>query len=67
MELLASRGVALKDAVDLMIAQMKGTLQTVQLRNGRLVTIQSSAKEQLAALHDYYRMTGMLACPRCGY
>jgi len=66
-ELMASRGVALKDAVDLMCAQIRGTLQRVRLRNGRLVTIQSSAKEQQAALNRYWRMIGMLVCPRCGY
>lgn len=66
-ELVASRGVALKDAVEIMCAQIKGTSQEVRLCNDRLVVIQSSAKEQLAALHDYFRMTGMLACPRCGY
>lgn len=66
-ELMASRGVALKDAVDLMCAQINGTLKRVRLRNGNPVTIQTSAKGQQAALNRYWRMIGMLACPRCGY
>jgi len=66
--LLASRGVLVADAVGLFVTHIRGTVKTVQQRNGKPVLVQTSPVQQQQALRDYFHMTGYLtSCPRCGY
>ena len=56
---LATRGVARGDAFALLAAHVTGD-ETVRLRNGKIVRVKPSPREELATLDDYFRMTGFL-------
>jgi hypothetical protein len=66
-DMMASRGITERDAFALMAACIKGD-PAVRLCNGEYVKVQSSPRQQVEAIKDYFRMTGFLpSCPSCGY